>query len=81
LGLQALARFYKRLDNQDAIGRRALLDQAANDGAGHIAAANECKGLRGVGGYGHAGIVCETKKNRKNSLTRPKKLWHNLRLR
>jgi hypothetical protein len=58
-----------------------LFNKAANDGAGHIAATNECKGLRGVGGCRHAGIVCETKKNRKNSLTRAKKLWHNLRLR
>jgi hypothetical protein len=32
------------------VAGRALLDQAANDGAGHVAAANECKGLRGVGG-------------------------------
>jgi hypothetical protein len=37
--------FGKRLDHGDLFRLHALADQAANDGAGHVAAADECNVL------------------------------------
>ena len=54
LGLELVARFGERLHHLDLGGRQALADQAADDGAGHVAAADEGDGLR----EGVVGAVC-----------------------
>ena len=51
--LQAFAGLGPGLDDLDAAGVQALVDQAANDGAGHVAAADE-----GDGGVGGCGFGC-----------------------
>jgi hypothetical protein len=44
---QLLARRRKRLHYFDVVGRHALADQPADDGTGHVAAANERDGWSG----------------------------------